>query len=141
MREPYTQLFLHLVWATWDRFPWLVGDTREAVYDCLQYECTQCKTELIAIGGVADHVHVLVRVPPTLSVSDLVKQLKGSSSHFVTHRLGVTGFKWQGAYGAFTVDKIGAERVKSYILNQEAHHNDNTFWPDFELHLQAKQKE
>ena len=139
MREPYTQLYLHLVWATWDRFPWLVAGIREAIYNCIQYECTQCKAELIAVGGVADHVHVLVRLPATISVADLVKQLKGVSSHFATHELAVGGFKWQGGYGAFTLDKSGVPNVKSYILNQENHHNNSTFWPDFELHVQPQQ--
>jgi len=85
------------------------------------------KAELIAIGGTEDHVHVLVRIPATISVADLVKQIKGSSSHMVNHSVPRwNGFKWQGAYGAFTVSKTLGPAVRSYILGQEEHHRDGT---------------
>jgi len=103
MRETFTQLYVHLVWATWDRTPWLKGEIRDAVYDCIQQECTQQGASLLALGGIEDHVHLLVRYPPKISISDLIKQIKGVSSHMVTHKMGYKeGFKWQGAYAAFT---------------------------------------
>ena len=106
MREPWTELYVHLVWATWDRLPLITSELQQPIYSCILSECEKLKGELIAIGGMSDHVHLLVRMHPAVSVSDLVKQVKGGSSHLVTHVLRIDHFfKWQGAYGAFTVSK------------------------------------
>ena len=94
----------------------------------------ELKADVLAIGGVADHVHLLVRLHPAVAVSDLVKRVKGSSSHLVTQRLQPGEFfKWQGAYGAFTVSKAEAQKVIDYISNQEEHHREGTLLPAYEL--------
>ncbi|HEX5726214.1 MAG TPA: IS200/IS605 family transposase [Longimicrobiaceae bacterium] len=131
MREPWTQLFVHLVWSTWDRAPFLTAQIQPLVYDCLQGECSRLGADVIAIGGIEDHVHLLARIPTTVSIAGLVKQLKGSSSHLVSHRLGET-FKWQGGYGAFTVSKSNVPRVRSYVLRQEEHHRHGTLYLEVE---------
>jgi len=87
MRAPYTQLYLHLVWSTWDRHPFLVGEVRDRIYECIQAECVNLRVEVIAIGGIEDHLHLLVRVPPTIAPADLVKRVKGASSHMMNPRL------------------------------------------------------
>jgi REP element-mobilizing transposase RayT len=123
MREPYTQLFLHVVWATWDRLPLLTPALVQPVYAGIQAQCVELKCRAIAIGGIEDHVHLLVRFPATISVAQLVKQAKGSSSHLITHELAPeSGFKWQGYYGAFTLSKAEVSRVREYILRQREHH-------------------
>jgi REP element-mobilizing transposase RayT len=81
------------------------------------------RIELIAVGGVDDHVHLLVRLPSTVSIADAVKQLKGSSSHFANHEVEKSGgFRWQGSYGAFSISERIVPRVRRYIANQEQHH-------------------
>jgi putative transposase len=133
MREPYTQLYVHVVWSTWDRVPLLTPGLARAVYACIRAECHQLKVDVVAIGGMADHIHLLVRIPTTVSVANLVKQVKGVSSHLVTHQLDrQDGFKWQGAYGAFTVSKSNVPQVRSYILNQEEHHRAQSLDHDLE---------
>jgi REP element-mobilizing transposase RayT len=134
MREPYTQLYVHLVWATWDRAPLLSAARKSAVYECIQAECVALNADVITIGGVENHVHVLVRLPTTLLVAMLVKQVKGASSHLVTHKLTPgEGFKWQGAYGAFTISKAEVPRIRDYIVHQEGHHRNNTLYSDHEI--------
>jgi putative transposase len=125
MREPYTQLFVHTVWATWDRAPLLEPDLMQVVDAAVRRECVDLKVDVVAFGGVSDHVHLLARIPTTISVAQLVKQVKGSSSHLLTNRLRVP-FKWQGGYGAFTVSKPLVPRVRDYVLNQERHHREGT---------------
>jgi putative transposase len=133
MREPFTQLYVHLVWATWDRLPLITPEVRSSVYGCIQAKCSSLRAEVLAIGGIEDHVHLLARIPPTLAAAVLAKQVKGPSSHLVTHGLRhEDGFKWQGAYGAFTVSKGDVPRVRAYVLNQEQHHRDQTLDPDLE---------
>ena len=89
MREPYTQLYVHILWATWDRLPLLSGEREATIYACIQAECGKLGAEMLAIGGIEDHVHVVARIPATLSVAELVKQIKGSSSHLANHAPGV----------------------------------------------------
>ncbi|HLM67106.1 MAG TPA: IS200/IS605 family transposase [Longimicrobium sp.] len=131
MRKPFTKLYLHLVWSTWNRAPLLTPALHQAVGKCLRAECVKLGVNVEAFGGVADHVHLLVRLPTTVSVADLVKQVKGSSSHLISQRLRVP-FKWQGRYGAFTVSPSHLPRVRDYVLNQERHHADGSTHPMLE---------
>jgi putative transposase len=134
MREPYTQLYVHLVWSTWDRQSSLTPDAQHAAFTCMKAECAVLKAEMLAAGGTADHVHALVRMPSTVTVADLVKRMKGASSHLLTHQVpGMEFFKWQGAYGAFTISKASVPKVLAYIANQEAHHRDGTTYKDLEI--------
>ncbi|HEX8693915.1 MAG TPA: IS200/IS605 family transposase [Longimicrobium sp.] len=128
MREPFTQLYVHLVWATWDRLPLLDAELRHVVDAAIRRECVDLKVEVVAFGAVADHVHLLARIPTTLSVAALVKQVKGSTSHLITQKLRVP-FKWQGGYGAFTVSRRLVPQARDYVLNQERHHRDGTLVP------------
>ena len=88
----------------------------------------------MAIGGTLDHVHLLVRFPTTLSVAKLAKEVKGVSSHLVTHVLRPGEFfKWQGGYGAFTLRKKDVPVVQRYIQKQKEHHQMGTeiAWMEF----------
>ena len=133
MRSPFTQLYLHIVWATWDRLPLITPSIERAVYASIQSKCQELQCDLLAIGGVADHVHLLVRIPATITAAELAKEVKGASSHLITHQIAAGEFfKWQGAYGAFTVSKYLVDDVKSYIERQKQHHGSNDLWPDCE---------
>jgi putative transposase len=133
MREPFTQLYLHCVWATWDRLPLITPEIEEALYRAIIAKAHELKCEVITIGGMVDHVHVLTRFPATVAVATFVKEVKGSSSHLITHVVAPDQFfKWQGAYGAFTVSKSGVEAVTAYILRQKIHHAENALIEDWE---------
>ena len=133
MRAPFTQLYLHLVWSTWDRLPLITEDIRERLYAAIGTKCRELGCEPLAIGGIADHVHLLARLSSTISVAQLVKEVKGSSSHLVTHVLRPDEFfKWQGAYGAFTIRQSEVGVVKAYIDNQVCHHVENRLDTEWE---------
>ena len=126
MRSNFTQLYLHCVWATWNRLPLIVPDIQKVVYAAIIAQCEQMNCQVITIGGIADHVHLLTGFPPTLTVAEMIKQVKGSSSHLVTHQIKPGEFfKWQGSYGAFTVGKREIDAVADYIKNQAIHHQQN----------------
>jgi REP element-mobilizing transposase RayT len=137
MRAPYTQLYLHCVWATWDRLPLITPAIEARLYPAIVAKSHKLKCETIAIGGIEDHVHLLVRFPTTLTVATLLKEVKGASSHLVTHEITPDEFfKWQGAYGAFTVGKEGVDAATAYILNQKTHHAEEDLtieWEQCEL--------
>jgi REP element-mobilizing transposase RayT len=124
-RHPHTELFVHLVWATWNRAPLITPDVRDRIYPMMQRKAADLRAEVIAIGGVEDHVHVLARYRPTLAIADLVQQMKGASSFLASQVMG-RRFKWQGAYGAFSLSRSGVRTVRDYVLNQDAHHRGNT---------------
>ncbi len=133
MRAPYTQLYVHMVWATWDRLPLITEAIEPRLYAAIATKCRQLKCEPLAIGGIEDHTHLLTRLHTTVAIATLVKEVKGSSSHLGTHKIAPLEFvKWQGAYGAFTIRKSEVLRVKAYILNQKQHHAENNLHDEWE---------
>jgi REP element-mobilizing transposase RayT len=133
MRAPFTQLYLHCVWATWDRLPLISPLNEQPIYAAIQSKCQELKCFVVAVGGTSDHLHLLVRFPTTVTVANLVKEVKGASSHLVTHQINVEEFfKWQGAYGAFTVTKNLVPHVKAYVERQKQHHAEDDLWQEWE---------
>lgn len=79
-----------------------------------------------------DHVHILISMNPTMSVSDLVRDIKAGSSKFINEKRWMNGkFNWQEGYGAFSYSKSGVDSVVKYILNQEEHHKKKTFREEY----------
>ncbi|MEA3334285.1 MAG: IS200/IS605 family transposase [Chloroflexota bacterium] len=123
MRRNKVELYVHLVWATWDRLPLIMPEMERALYRSIGDVAQSMGCRVLAINGISDHVHVLLRIPPTLSISKLVQQLKGVSSHFVNNRLHLEyRFKWMGYYGAFSVSRWDVSKIMGYINNQKTHH-------------------
>ncbi len=136
MRRNFTQLYVHLVWATWDRLPIITPDIQEPLYNVIAHECQQMDCTVIAIGGLADHVHLLTGFSSSMAIATLVKQVKGSSSHWVNfHKKPDDFFKWQGSYAAFTIHQQDLDSVTAYIQNQAAHHQQKTDIPAWEIPL------
>jgi len=99
----------------------------------LRQDILQLSCEAIALGGIEDHVHVLIQTPPTRYASEIIKQLKGNSSHLVNQQVSaVEGFKWQGYYGAFSVSRGDLRRVEDYINNQKERHARGRLWDSAE---------
>jgi putative transposase len=128
----HSRLYVHLVWATWDRAPLITPAIRDRIYPMMQRHADNLGAQVIAIGGIEDHVHVLARFPSRLAIADLVQRIKGASSYLATQVMGEL-FRWQGGYGAFTVSQRGLDHVQAYVLNQEAHHRDGTTHPWLEI--------
>jgi putative transposase len=128
----HTRLYVHMVWATWDRAPLVTPAIRDRIYPMMQRHADNLGAQVIAIGGIEDHVHVLARFPSRLAISELVQRMKGASSYLASQVMGEL-FRWQGSYGAFTVSERGLGRVRDYVLNQEAHHRDGTTHPWLEV--------
>jgi putative transposase len=133
MREAWHELYVHLVWSTWDRLPLLVGEVDLAARKEVARKSQEHGCHPLAIGGVEEHLHVLLGFPPTLTISGVVKGLKGSSSHLVAQAIRpCTFFRWQGGYGAFTVRKSDVPVVRQYILDQRDRHHRGALLSEFE---------
>jgi putative transposase len=143
-RKNYLALFVHLVWATWDREPLLRREWERPVYRAIAEKCDELGARVIALGGVEDHLHLLVLIPSTLTVAELVGQVKGVSSHLVNHQLLAGGdgfFKWQGNYGAFSVSPQLVPTVSKYIRNQREHHAAGSVQAEWERTQEEVQSE
>lgn len=139
MRANFTQLYLHYVWATYDRLLLITPEIQKLVYAAIIKDCEELKCTVIAIGGIEDHIHLLIGFPTTVSVSEIIKQVKGSSSHFINHEIKPREFfKWQGSYGAFTVSYDAIDNVANYIRNQETHHKQKSLISTWELTPETK---
>ena len=98
MRHNSLDLYLHFVWSTWDREPFIIPSIERAVHRNIGSQARGMQCTILAINGTQDHVHVLLQYPTTITIADLVKQMKGVSSHFVNETLCPPfHFKWQGS--------------------------------------------
>jgi putative transposase len=123
MRQPFARMYVHLVWAPWDRLPLITPEIEPRIYRCITAEAHRLRAQVLAIGGIDDHVHVLVRYPPSVAISDLVKQMKGVSSRLVHDQIAPGGFfKWQGSYGTFSIAERDVSMVRRYVHRQKEHH-------------------
>jgi putative transposase len=138
MRRTFTQLYVHLVWATWDRLPLITPNIKAQIYNVICHECKQLGCSVVAIGGIEDHVHLLTGFPAHAAISELVKQIKGSSSHCVTNQIQSNEFfKWQGGYAAFSVNHEDLNSIATYIRHQVAHHRQQTLNSIWEIPVNA----
>lgn len=135
MRQSGSAVYVHLVWATWNRLPLLIDEVERVAQRAIGAKCAELGAKVIALGGIEDHVHLLVHLPSTISVAQLVGQVKGASAHLITHQVLPSGkfFKWQGAYGSVSVSPRHLGAVARYIANQRQHHADGTVSPGMEL--------
>ncbi|OQZ00418.1 MAG: hypothetical protein B6D41_00100 [Chloroflexi bacterium UTCFX4] len=128
---PKWRLFYHFVWTTKKREPLITPDIEMRLHGMLRHEAEKFYSPLFYINGMSDHIHVLASIRPAISPAQFAQQLKGSSSHFVTHQL-ERGFDWQDDYAVFSVCEQEVPRVIQYIKNQKQHHANNTLTPEWE---------
>lgn len=134
----FTSCLVHCVFSTRDRYPCLTAEIRERLWPYLGGVARNHGIKALAIGGVADHVHLLVSLPSTMSVSKVMQLLKGNSSKWLGENypsLRSANFSWQEGFGAFSIGISGVEDTVHYILNQEEHHRKKTFGEEYETFL------
>jgi len=133
MSQSLASILLHIVFSTKDRFPFLADlDVRTEMHAYLATVFRSYESPALIVGGVADHVHVLSALSRNLSVAELIKQTKKSSSKWIKSKGGLlTKFHWQNGYAVFSVSESQEGRVHRYIQNQEQHHRRITFEDEF----------
>jgi REP element-mobilizing transposase RayT len=133
MPQSLAQVYLHLVFSTKNRHPFLQDPAiRDETHKYLGGTCNNLDCPVLRVGGVVDHVHILCRLGRTCSIADLVKELKRESSQWLKSKAPeLSDFYWQNGYGAFSVSPIHVEPLRIYIANQEEHHRIITFQDEF----------
>jgi REP element-mobilizing transposase RayT len=133
MPQSYTRIWIHAVWGTKHRFPFINIDVEGVIHDFIKEQLRAQGCPVRIVNGTPDHVHCLFLLTPKKSIADVIKQVKGSSSHFINEQQLIDEkFGWQNGYGAFSVSDSAAEIVFKYIKNQKQHHRIETFEKEFE---------
>ena len=142
MANTYTSLHCHVIFSTKNREPWLTEPIRKRLWPYLGGIARENQMKALEVGGVSDHVHILVSIPPTLAVAKAVQLIKGGSSHWIKETFPNTAtFSWQDGYGAFSVSESQLEAVAEYIRHQEEHHRTKSFTEEYRAFLARHQIE
>jgi putative transposase len=136
MPSTYLSLHYHLVFGTKNREPLIAAEWRTRLHDYLGGTVRGLGGFPEGVGGVGDHVHLLIGLKATHCLADVLRELKKASSAWVHEQVGMRAVAWQEGYAAFTVSATSREAVKRYIANQEEHHRVKSFREEFVEMLQ-----
>ncbi len=133
MANTYTQIHIHVVFAVQNRLSLIGSVWQERLYQYVIGIIQNQGHKVLSIGGMPDHVHVLLGFRPAQALSALMQNIKRDSSEWINdNRLAVGKFAWQEGYGAFSFSKSQISQVANYIENQKAHHSRRTFLEEYE---------
>ena len=135
MPHSYISSFFHIVFSTKQRTHFIPADRQPNLWNYLAGIARNHAMHVLAVGGTANHVHILIVLPAETALADAVRTLKANSSRWM--RETSPSFAWQQGYGAFSVSPSQLDRVKQYIANQLAHHRTHSFEQEFLAMLQA----
>jgi len=137
MPQSLSLVIVHLVFSTKDRAPFIQPEMRPRLHAYMAEVARSLGCMAYRVGGVADHVHLALTLPRTLTQSDLVKELKTTSNHWLEKqdRAAYMEFGWQRGYGIFSIGKSQLPDLVRYIEDQESHHAKRTFQDEFRAML------
>lgn len=123
----YWECYYHIVWATKERAPLIDDQIEPVVYAKLREKSLYCEAPILGVGGIKDHVHIAVCIPPKLAVAEWVRNVKGYISREINEVFPdrEQPFQWQSSYGVLTFGQKQTEYVLNYIDRQKQHHAEN----------------
>jgi REP element-mobilizing transposase RayT len=138
MPDSYTNLLYHIVFSTKDRRPLITSEIEPQLYDYIGGIIRGLGGISLELNGTEDHVHLLAKLRPDTSLSDVLRDLKANATGWM-HEVfpEVKDFSWQRGYGAFTVSQSNVEQVSQYIRRQKEHHARVSFRDEFIQFLKA----
>jgi putative transposase len=132
MANTYTQIHIHLVFAVKFRACLIHPSWKDELYRYITGVIQNNNNKLLIINGMPDHLHILVGIRPSQSLSELMQHIKANSSKWINEKGFLNGkFEWQEGYGAFSYSKSQIKDVIKYIENQEEHHRQKTFIEEY----------
>jgi REP element-mobilizing transposase RayT len=132
MPSTYTNLLYHIVFSTKQRISLINTESQEELYRYIGGIIRAEGGVQLEIGGMSDHLHILAKFKPAISVSEMLAKIKANSSKWVNdHKMKFRKFGWQEGYAAFSVSESQAPAVAEYIRNQEEHHRKQTYQEEF----------
>ncbi len=138
MANTYTQIHLQLIFAVQNRRSLIQGSWEDRLYEYITGIVQQNTHKMIIINGMPDHLHIVIGMRPIQSLSDLMQDIKGSSSKWINdNKLSTGKFNWQEGFGAFSYSKSQLPKLIEYVKNQKAHHKKKTFIDEYKEFLKA----
>ncbi|MGB3761232.1 MAG: IS200/IS605 family transposase [Rivularia sp. (in: cyanobacteria)] len=126
----FWRTYYHLIWATKERHPLITPERETDLYKYIVDKSDSLNCIIHAIDNVEDHIHLVASIPPSLSIADFVKNIKGSSAHFLNKNSRLfansISFSWQRGYGLLSLGSKQLEQAVSYVKNQKNHHSQGT---------------
>ena len=138
MPDSYTNLLYHIVFSTKDRHPLITPEHEVRLYDYIGGTIRGVGGISLELNGTADHIHLLAKLRPDRTLSDVLRDLKSNATGWM-HAVfpSLRNFSWQRGYGAFTVSQSNVEEVRTYIARQKEHHLRVSFRDEFIQFLRA----
>ena len=132
MLHSYTRIFVHLIWGTKNRQKFLTKPLRPSIEGHFITYARDNQIMVDTLGVQPEHVHLLLMLRSNQTVENVVKLLKGESSHWInSENLIRPKFSWQRGYGAFSVSPSKVDQVRAYIKNQDEHHRIKSFSEEY----------
>ena len=136
MPQSLSLVIIHVIFSTKDRHPFLDPDVRSKLHAYLATVARNTDCEAYRVGGVADHVHLAIRLSRTITIAALVESLKTASSKWLKSQSpDLAAFSWQRGYGCFSISPSDLDALRAYIDDQENHHRTRTFQDEFRMFL------
>jgi len=133
MPHSSVKIWIHAVWSTQDRIPFLKGEFKAELNGHIRQKIEEMDCPVRIVNGTADHVHALFSLNVEKALADVIRMAKGESAHWFNQRRYMKGrFAWQTGYGGFSVSPQMVKSVETYIRRQEEHHRRMTFWEEYE---------
>lgn len=133
MPHSFIKIWIHAIWATKERQPLIKPEIEQSLHQQMYNELTGSDCHVKIINGMQEHVHCLFRLSAQKSIADVIKQVKGGSSHWANEQnIIAEKFAWQTGYAAYSVSESQLEKVFQYIKNQKIHHAKNTFQKEYD---------
>lgn len=136
MSHSYTKIWIHAIWATKERQYLILPKIENTIHDLIKSQLEELGCSVKAINGMPDHVHCLFLLNPQKSIAEVIKTIKGGTSHYINQNdLTPSKFAWQTGYSAFSVSESALEKVENYIKNQKEHHALKSFNDEYQEFL------
>lgn len=133
MPHSFAKVAIHALWSTKQCQPLIIENVEKQIHNFLSEELVEIGCPVEIINGMPDHVHTMFLLNPQKSVTDVIKHIKGTSSHSVNHQNLISRkFSWQTGYAAYSVSESQLGKVFEYIKNQKQIHKNKTFQQEFE---------
>ena len=122
-RRAYSEINFHITWHTKNNLPLIETEIESKLFEFLKKKMLETPEVFVhALGGIENHVHIAVSVPPTVQPAERIGQLKGASSHFINQTMNHKLLEWQNGYGILSFGTKDLKWVINYVLNQKEHH-------------------
>lgn len=133
MSHSLPKLWIHSIFGTKNRMPLINKNIVNQVHNFIKTELEEVNCTVRIINGTSDHIHILFLLSRDYSISEIMKKIKGSSSHWINQQDFINSkFSWQVGYGAFSVSESNISKVEIYIKNQEEHHRKMSFKEEYD---------